>query len=72
MLDLLIALSALAAAVFWFASTTVKLPSRGTSWHQTAEIDPYAKAMKRVARLNAIAAGCAGVSAWLAFLKAMD
>jgi hypothetical protein len=71
MMDFLIAASALAAALFWFISATVSLPSRGTQWYQTGLDDPYTKAMKRVARLNAIAAAFTGLSALLAFVKAV-
>jgi hypothetical protein len=62
-LDLAAALSALAAAVFWFLSAYGKLPSMVTYWGRTPEADPFFQAVKFSAAMNQWAASFSGGSA---------
>jgi hypothetical protein len=56
-------LFALLAAIFWASSSFVNLPVIGSAWGTIANLEPFYAAMKRVARLNMVAAFCAFVSA---------
>jgi hypothetical protein len=70
-LNILIGLSALAAAVLWFWSASMALPQMGSYWDQAPPTDPFYVAVKRAARVSAWAAGFTGVSALLSFVKAL-
>jgi hypothetical protein len=54
---------ALGAAGLWGWSAFVNLPVIGSAWGAIANLDTFYAALKRVARLNGAAAGCAFVSA---------
>jgi hypothetical protein len=54
---------ALLAALFWAWSSLVNLPVIGSAWGTIANLEPFYAALKKVARLNASAAGCAFISA---------
>jgi hypothetical protein len=56
---------ALAAAVLWAWSSAVNLPIVGSGYGAIANLDPFYAALKKVARLNALAATCAFLSAAL-------
>jgi hypothetical protein len=56
-------LFALLAAVFWAWSSLVNLPVIGSAYGAIANLDPFYAALKKVARLNALAAGSAFFSA---------
>lgn len=51
------------AAALWGWSAFVNLPVIGSSYGAIANLDPFYAAMKKVARLNGLAAVCALVSA---------
>jgi len=53
------------AAIFWLASARVSLPKLSTVLSDIDKLGPFHSAMKKVGRLNAIAAGCAFLSAFL-------
>jgi hypothetical protein len=50
--------------LFWAWSALVNLPVIGSSYGAIANLDPFNAALKRIARLNVTAAGCAFVSAF--------
>jgi hypothetical protein len=50
-------LFALLAAVFWAWSSLVNLPVIGSAYGTIANLGPFYAALKKVARLNALAAG---------------
>jgi hypothetical protein len=54
---------AMLAAVLWGRSALVNLPIMGSAYGAIANLGPFYSAMKKVARFNAGAAGCAFVSA---------
>jgi hypothetical protein len=54
---------ALLAAGLWAGSAFVNLPVIGSAYGSIANLDPFYSAMKKVARLNALAAGSAAMSA---------
>jgi hypothetical protein len=56
-------LFALLAAAFWAWSSLVNLPVIGSAYGAIANLDPFYAALKKVARLNALAAGSAFFSA---------
>ena len=58
-------ISALAAAVLWGLSSLVNMPVIGSAYGTIANLEPFYAAMKKVARLNASAAGFAFLSAIL-------
>ncbi len=58
-------LFALAAAALWAWSSLVNLPVIGSSYGAIANLDPFYAALKKVARLNALAAMFAFLSAVL-------
>ena len=58
-------LFALAAAALWAWSSLVNLPVIGSAYGAIANLDPFYAALKKVARLNALAAVCAFLSAAL-------
>jgi hypothetical protein len=58
-------LFALLAAALWSWSSLVNLPVIGSAFGAIANLDPFYAALKKVARLNALAAACAFVSAFL-------
>ncbi len=62
-LDTIAAISALLAALFWFLSAYGKLPPMVAYWDAAPDSDPFYKAIKFSARMNAWAAGLSGVSA---------
>jgi hypothetical protein len=68
-LNLLIAFSALTAAILWFWSASVTLPRLKSYWDSAPPDDPFYVAVKRSAKLNAWAAGFSGLSAFLVFVK---
>jgi hypothetical protein len=51
------------AAALWLWSSFINLPVIGSAYGAIANLEPFYKAMKIVARLNAGAAFCAFVSA---------
>ncbi len=53
------------AAGLWAASAKVNLPVIGSAYGDIANLDPFYKAMKTVARLNMFAAASAFISALL-------
>jgi hypothetical protein len=55
--------SAFLAATLWAWSSLVNLPVIGSAWGQLANLDPFYAALRKVARLNALAAGSAFLSA---------
>jgi hypothetical protein len=64
---------ALLAAVLWAASSFVNLPVIGSAWGTIANLEPFYAAMRKVARLNALAAfsafisvGCQAIAFYLA------
>jgi hypothetical protein len=59
-LDVLAAVSAFVAALFWFLSAAGKLP-----WDFSRDADPTYRAAKFSARMNAIGALASGISATL-------
>jgi hypothetical protein len=63
MLDIVAALSAFVAAVFWFVSAYGKLPPMLPYWDAIPEDDPFYMAVKFSARMNRWAAGFSGLSA---------
>jgi hypothetical protein len=56
---------ALLAAALWAWSSLVNLPVIGSAYGAIANLNPFYGALKKVARLNALAAACAFVSAFL-------
>jgi hypothetical protein len=58
-------LFAFGAAVFWACSAFVDYPVIDNSYVQMVNVEPFYAALRRVARLNALAAGCAFLSAGL-------
>lgn len=54
---------ALLAAVLWGWSALVNLPVIGSSYGSIANLDPFYMALRKVARLNGLAAFCALISA---------
>jgi hypothetical protein len=62
-LSIVSVLFAALAALFWAWSALVNLPVIGSSYGAIANLDPFYAALKKVARLNVTAAGCAFVSA---------
>jgi hypothetical protein len=58
-------LFALLAAALWAWSSLVNMPIIGSAYGAIANLDPFYAALKKVARLNAFAAACAFVSAFL-------
>jgi hypothetical protein len=62
-LNLVAALAALGAAVFWFRSAARDLPPMKTYWTQAPPDDPLVMALQAGVRDNRIAAALAGVSA---------
>ncbi len=58
-------LFALLAAALWSWSSLVNVPVIGSSYGAIANLDPFYAALKKIARLNALAAACAFVSAFL-------
>lgn len=65
LLSSLSVLSALLAAVLWAWSSLVNLPIIGSAYGAIANLDGFYAALKKVARLNAAAAGFAFLSALL-------
>jgi hypothetical protein len=57
-------LFALLAAALWAWSSLVNLPVIGSAYGAIANLDPFYAALKKVARLNALAAACAFLSAF--------
>lgn len=53
-LDVVIVLAAMTAAVFWFWASTITVPDN---------IDTFVNVLQRIGRLNALAAASAGVAA---------
>jgi hypothetical protein len=51
------------AAFFWGWSSLINLPVIGSAYGAIANLDPFYAALKRVARLNALAAASAFLSA---------
>jgi Na+/proline symporter len=68
-LDIIAAVFAFAAAVFWFLSAYGKLPPMITYWGSTPESDPYYQAVKFSALMNRWASGLSGASALCMGLK---
>jgi hypothetical protein len=62
-MNVLSAVSAFAAAVFWYLSARNKLPEMVSYWDGTPSDDPFFVAMQKGVTLNKWAAGFAGVSA---------
>ena len=62
-LDIVAALSAFVAAVFWFLSAYGRLPPMITYWGSAPAHDPFYTAVKFAARMNSWAAGFSGLSA---------
>jgi hypothetical protein len=62
-LDIVAAVSAFLAAVFWFLSAYGKLPPMLPYWDEVPEHDPFYRAVKFSARMNRWAAGFSGMSA---------
>jgi hypothetical protein len=58
-------LFALLAAALWAWSSLVNLPVIGSAYGAIANLGPFYVALRRIARLNALAAACAFVSAFL-------
>jgi hypothetical protein len=54
---------ALLAALFWGASALVNLPTLSGVIRDIDNLGPFHSAMKKVGKLNAVAAGCAFISA---------
>jgi hypothetical protein len=54
---------ALCAAGLWAGSAFVNFPVIGSAYGAIANLDPFYAAMRKIARLNAGAAGCAFISA---------
>jgi hypothetical protein len=65
MVSVLSVVFALAAAVLWAWSSLVNLPVIGSAYGAIANLDPFYNAMKKIGRLNALAAMCAFLSAAL-------
>lgn len=61
--DIVAAIFAFIAAVFWFLSAYGKLPPMITYWGGTPEHDPFYQAVKFAAVMNRWAAGFSGLSA---------
>jgi hypothetical protein len=51
------------AAILWGWASIVNLPIIGSGYGEIANLNPFYAAMKKVAVLNACAAGCAFLSA---------
>jgi len=64
-LNFLSALAALTAAVFWFLSAYPSLPMMVSYWGYVTQSDTFFHALKWSARMSAIAAVFAGLSAAL-------
>ena len=62
-LDIIAAITALLAAVFWFLSAYGKFPPMVAYWDKTPDNDPFYIAVKFSASMNRWAAGFSGVSA---------
>jgi hypothetical protein len=71
-LDLGAAVFAFVAAVFWFLSAARPVPPMVKNWDSTPESDPLYLAVKFSARMNAIAATFAGLSAILLAVKSAE
>jgi len=55
-LNIVAALAAIIAAVFWFLSAAGKLPPMVTYWDSTPSTDPLYQALQNGVRMNRIAA----------------
>jgi hypothetical protein len=62
-LDIVAALSAIVASIFWFLSAAGRLPPMIAYWDGAPEGDPFYTAVKFSARMNRWAAGFSGLSA---------
>jgi hypothetical protein len=69
-IDILIAVSALIAGIFWLLSACRSLPVMSPYWDQTPGSDPFFKALIFSAHMNQWAAGWSWGSAWLMACKA--
>ncbi len=69
-LDLATALFALAAAVFWYCSAAMTLPTTLSYWGYVPASDPYRQAVEYSAWLNSVAAFLSGCAALCAFFSA--
>jgi hypothetical protein len=61
--DITAAIFAFGAAYFWLKSAEVILPAPGQYWGHMPETDPWLTATRTSAKLNRLAAICAGISA---------
>jgi hypothetical protein len=68
-LDIVAAIFALVAAVFWFLSAYRKLPTILPYWGWTPESDPYRQAVVFSAKMNTWASVFSGASALCMGLK---
>jgi hypothetical protein len=68
-LDIIAAVFAFLAALFWFVSAWGEMPPILPYWDQTPESDPFYKAVKFSARVNRWAALFSGVSALCAGVR---
>ena len=62
-LDCIAAITAIAAAIFWFWSASVTLPKMVAYYDSTPDNDPFYAAVRYSARMNTWAAGCSCASA---------
>jgi len=61
---------ALLAAGLWGWSSLVNVPVIGSAYGGIDNLEPFYKALKKIARLNFAAAGCAFISALLQAISA--
>ena len=68
-LDVMAAVLAIAAAIFWFLSAYGKLPPMVSYWDRAPDADPLYMALKFSTHMNSWAAGLSGASALSMALK---